>query len=103
VKGLVTDTKYTFNYLDIPVTLMWKFNDFGGAYAGVNVAMVASADCDNCGTTPDKKSAMPFVIGGAFKFAPNFGIDVYYEMLNKFNDSFKDGRAVGANLLITFD
>ncbi|MGZ3744622.1 MAG: outer membrane beta-barrel protein [Pseudobdellovibrionaceae bacterium] len=98
-----TTTKYTFNYFDIPLTVLWKLNDFGGVYGGVNLALAASADCDNCGVTVDKKGAMPLVIGGTFKFAPDVGLDVYFEAMNKFNDDFKDGRAVGANLLITFD
>ncbi|MBC7372132.1 MAG: outer membrane beta-barrel protein [Bdellovibrionaceae bacterium] len=105
VKGAASDTKYTFNYFDIPLTLLWKFNEFGGVYGGVNLSLIASGDCSGvaCPTSVDKKGAMPLVIGGTFKFAPNFGIDVYYEALAKVNDSFKDGRAVGANLLITFD
>ncbi|WP_413289733.1 outer membrane beta-barrel protein [Bdellovibrio sp. HCB337] len=96
-------TKYTFNYFDIPLTILWKLNDFGGVYGGVNMALAASADCDNCGVSVEKTGAMPLVIGGTFKFAPNFGVDVYFEAMNKFNDDFKEGRAVGANLLITFD
>jgi hypothetical protein len=43
------------------------------------------------------------VVGGSFKFAPNVGVDVYFEAMDKINDDFKEGRAVGANLLITFD
>lgn len=96
-------TKYNFNYFDVPVTALWKLNDFGGVYGGVNVALIASADCDNCNTSVDKKGAMPLVLGGTFKFAPNFGIDVYYEALAKINDDFEEARAVGANLLLTFD
>jgi hypothetical protein len=103
VKLGTTTTKYTFNYFDIPLTVLWKVNDFGGVYGGVNLALAASADCDNCGVSVDKKGAMPLVIGGSFKFAPNFGIDVYFEAMDKFNDNFKEGRAVGANLLIAFD
>lgn len=103
VKGS-PDQKYSFNYFDIPLTFLWKFNEFGGVYGGFNLSLVASADCSSCGNTSvDKKSAMPLVIGGTFKFAPDFGIDVYYEMLSKVNDSFKEARTVGANLLITFD
>ena len=103
VKG-TPDQKYSFNYFDIPLTFLWKFNDNGGVYGGFNLALVASADCSSCGNTSvDKKSAMPLVIGGTFKFAPDFGIDVYYEMMNKVNDDFKEARAVGANLLITID
>jgi hypothetical protein len=98
------EQKYTFNYLEIPLTLMWKFSELGGVYGGVNLALPVSADCTNCGNTSvDKKTQTPWVIGGSFKFAPNFGVDVYYEMLSKVNDSFKDASAVGANLLITFD
>jgi hypothetical protein len=96
-------TKYSINYFDIPLTVLWKLNDFGGVYGGVNLALAASADCDNCSGSVEKKGAMPLVIGGSFKFAPNFGVDVYFEALEKFNDAFKEGRAVGANLLITFD
>lgn len=95
--------KYTYNYFDIPVTVLWKMNDFGGVYGGVNVALAASADCDNCTTSPEKKGAMPLVIGGTFKFAPNFGVDVYYEAIGKIGEEFEKGSAVGANLLITFD
>lgn len=98
-----TTTKYTFNYFDIPLTVLWRLNEFGGVYGGVNLALAASADCDNCATNVEKTGAMPLVIGGTFKFAPNFGVDVYFEAMNKFNDDFKEGRAVGANLLITFD
>lgn len=104
VKGTSGDVNYHFNYFDIPLTVLWKVNDFGGPYVGVNLALAASADCDNCGgASLDKKGALPFVIGGSFKFAPNFGVDVYYEALSKFNDDFEKGSAVGANLLITFD
>jgi hypothetical protein len=103
--GGAPDTKFNFNYVDIPLTVMWKMNEFGGVYGGVNLALVASATCDNCAATAnvDKKGAMPLVIGGTFKFAPMFGVDVYYEAISTVNDTFKDGRAVGANLLITFD
>lgn len=99
----VVETKYTYNYFDIPVTVLWKLNDFGGVYAGVNVALIASADCTGCTGSPDKSGSMPLVIGGTFKFAPNFGIDVYYEAMNKVSNRFEEARAVGANLLITFD
>jgi len=102
-KSGTTTTKYSFNYFDIPVTLLWKLNDFGGVYGGVNVALAASADCDNCNASVEKKGALPLVIGGSFKFAPSLGVDVYYEAMNKIGESFKQGSAVGANLLITFD
>lgn len=95
--------KYTYNYFDIPLTFLYKLNDFGGVYGGVNVALAASADCDTCTTSPDKKGAMPLVIGGTFKFAPSFGVDVYYEAIGKIGEDFEKGSAVGANLLITFD
>lgn len=102
-KSGATKYKYTYNYFDIPLTFLYKLNDFGGVYGGVNVALAASADCDNCATSPDKKGAMPLVIGGSFKFAPNFGVDVYYEAIGKIGEDFEKGSAVGANLLVTFD
>lgn len=102
-KNGAVKSKYTYNYFDIPLTVMWKMNDFGGVYGGVNLALAASADCDNCATAPEKKGAMPLVIGGTFKFAPQFGVDVYYEAIGKIGEEFEKGSAVGANLLITFD
>jgi len=99
----VVKNKYSFNYFDIPLTVMWKLNEFGGVYGGVNLALAASADCDNCATSPEKKGAMPLVIGGTFKFAPSFGVDVYYEAIGKIGEDFEKGSAVGANLLVTFD
>jgi hypothetical protein len=104
VKVAGLDSKYTYNYFDIPLTILWKLNDFGGVYGGVNLALAASADCTNCGSaSPNKAGAMPLVVGGTFKFAPSFGVDVYYEAMAKVGDDFKEARAVGANLLITFD
>jgi hypothetical protein len=65
---------------------------------------VASADCSGfCAGGTDKTGATPLVIGGTFKFAPNFGIDVYYENLDNSDHYYNPQRAVGANLLITFD
>lgn len=98
-----TTSKYNYNYFDIPLTVLWKLNDFGGVYGGLNLALAASADCDNCATSPVKKGAAPVVIGGTFKFAPSFGVDVYYEAIGKIGEDFEKGSAVGANLLITFD
>jgi len=104
------DNKIEMNYLDIPVTVMYKFEEYAGVYAGVNLAMNLDKKCDavGCKVSDAKSPLIPIVIGAAFKFTPNLGMNLYYESASgevaKSNgNSLKDYRAVGANLLVTFD
>jgi hypothetical protein len=103
------ENKISMNYIDIPVTIMYKFETYAGVYAGVNIGMNLDKSCDapSC-TVSSVKTLLPMVIGGAFKFAPNFGVNVYFEtatgeVAKSNGNSLKDYRAVGANLLVTFD
>ena len=93
-----------FTYVDIPATVMYKFVDYAGAYAGVNLSMNLDNDCGSTKCTGVKSMITPFVVGAAFKFAPQLGGDVFFEtMSGEVADNLKDFKAVGAHLMITFD
>lgn len=99
-----TKEDYKFTYVEIPATVMMKFMDSAGVYAGFNLSMNLDDDC-GAGTCSDVESfTTPIVIGAAFKFAPQFGANVYFETLSgDAADNLKNFKAVGANLMITFD
>ncbi|KYG66966.1 hypothetical protein AZI86_08055 [Bdellovibrio bacteriovorus] len=98
------DNKVTMNYLDIPVALMYKFEEGAGVYAGISLAMNLDKKADS-GTVEDVKSPMtPFILGATFKFAENLGAGIYYETASgEAAKNLENYRAVGANLMITFD
>lgn len=98
------DNKVTINYLDIPLALMFKFEDSAGVFAGISLGLNLDKSSDH-GTVTDVKSPLiPFLLGASFKFMPNLGLALYYESASgEVAKGLKDYRAVGANLMITFD
>ena len=99
------DTKIMMTYLDVPVALMYKFEEGAGIYGGISLAMKLNATADQGGDPTGVKSPLtPLIFGAFFKFHPNFGVNIYYESASdKVADNLKNFRAVGANLMITFD
>lgn len=101
----------TANYVDIPVTAMYKFADYAGAFAGPVLGLRAGKECKaTAGTTcsglkDPEGSVFGFQFGAMFKFMPQLGGEVYYEMIPSeyWKDGLKNLRTVGANLLITFE
>jgi len=107
--GVTGGTEYDINaaYVDIPVTAMYKFADYAGAFAGPVLALLASKECKapgGCGTSPEG-SAVGLQFGASFKFAPQLGAEIYYETFPStfWKDKMKNARTVGANLLFTFE
>lgn len=98
------NNKITMNYLDIPVALMYKFEEYAGVFAGVSLGLNLDKSADSGTVTDVKSPLMPLLLGVSFKFAPNLGATLYYENAGgEVAKSLKDYRAVGANLMITFD
>lgn len=99
------NTKVSMSYLDIPVALMYKFEEYAGVYAGVSLGMNLDKSAENGVTITDVKSPlMPIILGASFKFAENLGVNIYYENASgEAAKGLKNYRAVGANLQITFD
>lgn len=101
------DNKVSMNYLDVPLALLYKFEEYAGFFVGVSLGLNLDKSSD-VGTVTDVKSPlMPLLLGVTFKFAPDLGATLYYESASgevaKVGTSLKDYRAVGANLMITFD
>ncbi len=98
------NNKVTINYLDIPVALMYKFEESAGVFFGISLGLNLDKSAD-VGTVTDVKSPLtPFLLGASFKFMPNLGLALYYESASgEVAKGLKDYRAVGANLMITFD
>lgn len=99
---LTTDFKFT--YFEVPANLLYKFSDYGGAFVGPAIAFNVSKDC-GAGTCSGVNSSPLFLqLGASFKFAPQLGAEIYYEMgLSKLADHVTSPKAVMANILITFD
>ncbi len=98
------DNKIQMSYLDIPVALMYKFEESAGVYAGVSLAMNLDKKADVGSVTDVQSPLIPILIGASFKFAPDFGVAIYYESASgKVAQGYENYRAVGANLQITFD
>jgi hypothetical protein len=105
VKSALGDEKLMMTYLDIPVALMYKFEEGAGIYGGISLANKLDATSDGAVDPSDVKTPLvPLIFGAFFKFHPNFGVNIYYESASgKVADSLENYRAVGANLMITFD
>lgn len=100
--GVSEDVKFT--YFQVPVTAMYKFEEYAGVYAGINAEMNLSDDCGSASCDDVQSLTTPIVLGAAFKFAPQFGANVFFESgSSEVADGIKDLRAVGVNLMITFD
>lgn len=106
-KATGSTAKLNMTYFDIPVGLLYKFESYGGIFVGTGVSLLLEKSCTGitgCEVDSAKSMVIPFQIGGTFKFAPQMGATIYYEMIG--DDVAKDQsnyRAIGLNLLITFD
>lgn len=104
VKVPASTTGYKFTYFEIPAGVLYKFNEFGGVFAGPNLAFNLSKDCGSNTCEGVNSAPIGFQLGGSFKFAPQMGFEVYYEtLLSKVADEVTNARAVVANFMITFD
>lgn len=100
--GASNDLKFT--YFEVPVGILYKFSDFGGAFIGPALDMNVSKDCGSVSCSGVNSTLIPIQLGASFKFAPQFGLEFYYEMVGgKLADGVKDPKAVAVNLMITFD
>jgi Outer membrane protein beta-barrel domain len=96
-------------YFDVPVLAMFKFADHAGVYAGPSFAMKLG---DEYSTTPSgngtltsiKGTIIPLTIGAQFKMTPALGLNIFFETVSgELAAGLENSRAVGANVLFTFD
>ena len=105
--GTVEGT-YSINYFDVPVGLQYKFEDYFSVWAGAGVAVKLDSKCEiggaTCPKVKEKDMVVPLTLGTSFKFAPQLGASVFFEMISgELTDSTEDYRAVGANLSFYFE
>lgn len=105
--GVTTEGKIT--YFDIPLHVMFKFEDYAGIFLGPSFSTKLGDECEvtgggACTLTSIKSSIMPITFGAQFKVAANFGLSLFFETASgEIAQGIKDSRAVGANLLFVFD
>lgn len=105
------DSDYTYTYFDIPLTLRYMFSEYGGVFLGPNLALNAGKSCSGtatCSTDGVKSSLVGLQVGASFKFAPQMGAELYYELISgdiqsNNGTSGKDAKSIVANLLFTFE
>lgn len=86
------DLSATVNYeakltaIDVPLTYLMMFSEYAGVYGGLKLGLNISEDCSASGTTltctkPDAEGMYYSAsFGGHFRFVPNFGIEVEYNL-----------------------
>lgn len=105
--GLTREGKIT--YFDIPLHLMFKFEDYAGIYFGPSFSTKLGDEAeDQTGAsvtlTNIKSSIMPLTFGAQFKVAANFGLSLFFETISgEIAQGLESSRGIGANLLFVFD
>ncbi len=105
-----SEGSYSINYFDLPVALQYQVEDFFALWAGAAVAVKLDSKCEidgvKCsGSQSDVKDmVVPISVGTSFKFAPQIGGSLFFEMINgKTTESTENYRAVGANISVFFE
>lgn len=99
-----SSSKGKITYFEVPAQLMFKFEDYAGAYFGPSFA-VKLGDEVSSGSLADVKSLiMPITFGAQFKFTPLLGANVFFETVpGDLAADVSNSRAVGVNVLFTLD
>lgn len=104
--------KYTANYVDIPLQLLYRVEEYAGVYVGVSVAMNMDKNCSGvsgCTFESLKSPLVPLAFGAVFKFAPQIGGSIQFETASgeaakgSTVGSLENYRAIGANLIVFFE
>jgi len=98
----------SINYLDVPLTVMYKVEDYGGVFVGLTLANQFDKSCSSSASTCTiddiKTPLLPFIFGGTFKFAPQVGATLYFETYGgDVAKNLKNYRALGVNLFFSFE
>lgn len=103
-----TEQKGKITYFDIPLHVMFKFEDYAGIFFGPSFSTKLGDECTasagSCSLTDVKSTIIPLTFGAQFKMSPNFGLSLFFETISgEVADNLKSSRGVGANLLFVFD
>lgn len=104
--GSAVSGDFKVTYFEIPAGLLYKFSDYGGAFAGAALNLNLAKDCPggSCSGADVATAPISVQFGGSFKFAPQMGFEVYYEMMTgNIAKDIKSVRSLVANLTLSFD
>jgi hypothetical protein len=91
------------SYLDIPISGLFKINDFAGAFAGLNGSFNINKDCGSGSCTGVNTFPIAGQLGGAFEIADRLGLELYYEHgLTKIADDIENPRVFVGQLTYAF-
>jgi len=104
------DYEGKLTYAEVPVHFMFKIEDYAGIYLGPSIAIkmgdevTCPAGITPCALTDTKGMIFPITLGAQFKFTPILGINLFFETVgSEVAKGLKNSRAIGANLMLTFD
>lgn len=90
------------NYVDVPLTLMWRPDEKGGIFLGPVLGLKASEECGP-GDCDAKAIVTPIQLGGFVKMGPQLAMEVFYETVSgRIYSGIKDSTAVGVSILVVF-
>ena len=100
---------FEFSYFDVPLTGTVKLGDYAWIFAGPVLAFNFSKEVTcttnaTCSPLDTKSFIIPLQLGIDFKFASQFGGEVFYEYTSgELAKNYSNLSSVGANLLIFFE
>ncbi len=96
--------KGKLSYFEVPLHLMFKFEDYAGVYVGPALAVKLGDESSPTGLTEIKSLVLPITFGAQFKFLPNLGANVFFETVpGELANGVSNSKAVGINILISLD
>jgi hypothetical protein len=95
---------YKFTYFELPVGILYRFSEAGGVFIGPTFGFGLDKSCASNPCQGVSNSLTTMQVGASFKFAPQFGVEIFYETgMSNITSQLKQQRAVGANLMVTFE
>jgi hypothetical protein len=99
-----TSVDLSMTYFDLPIQALYRFEDHAGVFAGPVIAMLLEKKASAGSITGANGMLIPIQLGGTIRFMPDIGITLFYEMASgKIADGVENYRAVGANLVFSFE
>lgn len=90
-------------YADIPVQLMFKLQDYAGIYIGPSISNKIGDESSGVNLIGIKSIAVPITFGAQFKFAENFGLNIFFESVGTLANNVSASRGIGANFILAFE